>query len=141
MESNENIDTERVHPAPAAEPGIFAGLSLFTGLGAVVAKSCCVLPLLLASTGISGVWLGRELTVLKPYFLVAAVATLLAGWLLAIRQHRAICKTGNPCPRRRTGWLTFSILGLSTMLVGLAITWEWLEPAIMGYLLALSAPA
>lgn len=140
MESNEDIGTEQGYRSPAADPGIFAGLSLFTGFGAVVAKSCCVLPLLLASTGIGGAWLGHELAVFKSYFLTVAVVTLLAGWMLAIRRYRATCKADSLCARRQTGWLTFNILGLSTMLVGLAVAWEWFEPAIMDYLLALNAP-
>ena len=53
---------QEVPSAPSAKPSIFAGLSLSTGLGAVAAKSCYLLPLLLASSGLGGAWLSRELS-------------------------------------------------------------------------------
>lgn len=124
--------------APSAEPSIFAGLSLFTGLGAVAAKSCCLLPLLLASSGLGGAWLSRELSAFRPYFLAGAAFTLVIGWGLAIRRYKAICPVDGVCASRRTRWPTFSLLGLSTVMVGLAAAWGWIEPAIVPYLLSLS---
>ena len=35
-------------------------------LGAILASSCCIVPLLLLSLGISGAWIGN-LTALEPY--------------------------------------------------------------------------
>ena len=116
----------------SVRPGVFVGFSLFTGLAAVVAKSCCVLPLVLASSGISGVWLSRELVPFRSYFLMTAVVSLTIGWVLAIWQRKA-CRADGLCARR-TGWLTFSILGLSTVLVGLVVLWERFEPTIIQYL-------
>jgi mercuric ion transport protein len=124
--------------APSAKPIIFAGLSLFTGLGAVAAKSCCLLPLLLASSGLGGAWLSRELSVFRPYFLAGAVLTLVVGWVVAIRRHKVTCAVDGACSYRRTSWLTFSLLGISTVMAGLAAAWGWIEPAIVPYLLSLS---
>lgn len=123
--------------APSAKPSIFAGLSLFTGLGAVAAKSCCLLPLLLASSGLGGAWLSRELSAFRPYFLAGAAFTLVIGWGLAIRRYKAVCPVGGVCASRRTRWPTFSLLGLSTVIVGLAAAWGWIEPVIMQHLLPL----
>jgi len=44
-------------------------------LGAVAASSCCILPLVLFSLGISGAWIGN-LTALAPYQPVFVTATL-----------------------------------------------------------------
>ena len=47
-------------------------------LGAIAASSCCVLPLLLVSLGVTGTWIG-SLSLLAPYkpFFVAGTSALL----------------------------------------------------------------
>ena len=54
---------------------------------ALAASSCCIVPLLLASLGVSGAWIGN-LTALAPYqplFVVAALACLATGFWLVYR--------------------------------------------------------
>ena len=51
-------------------------------LGAFLASSCCIVPLVLISLGVSGAWIG-QLTALEPYkplFLLVAIGFLAAGF-------------------------------------------------------------
>ncbi len=70
---------------PASQTRAFAGLGLFSGLGAVAAKSCCLLPLVLASSGLGGAWLSQELIAYRPYLLGVAWITVAAAWLFAAK--------------------------------------------------------
>lgn len=61
--------------------------------GAVAASSCCVIPLALATLGVSGAWIGA-LTSLSPYqplFIAFAVSCLGAGFWLVYRAGGAAC--------------------------------------------------
>jgi mercuric ion transport protein len=67
-------------------------------LGAVAASSCCVLPLLFVSAGVSGAWIGT-LTSLAPYqpiFLALSVACIAAGFWSVYGRRETAC-TGTEC--------------------------------------------
>jgi len=128
------MDTNKPANISPPKAGFFAGISVFSGLGALAAKSCCILPFLLASSGIGGAWLGREMTMFRPYFFAVAILSLLIGWTLAIRRNRATCQPDATCATSRAGWMTFSMLGLATLLVGLSALWDFLQPVILDYL-------
>jgi len=117
-----------------AGTGAFAGLGIFSGLGAVAAKSCCVLPLILTSSGLGGAWLGREFATYRPYFLGIAWFALVLAWAFTIRRRRAVCSPGGSCNKPRANWLSYGLLSLSTLIVLLATTWERFEPALAQYL-------
>lgn len=114
-------------------------LSLVTGVGAVAASSCCALPLALTLAGLGGAWLGgwSDLIFYRPWFLVAAALALAMGWTMALRQRRVACTAADGCARQGSG-LTFGALGLSTLLAGTAVAWNWIEPAVMTALLLLA---
>ena len=114
-------------------------ISLFTGLGAIAASSCCVLPLALSVVGFGGAWLGgvSELVFYRPYFLIAAAVAVAAGWTVALRRT-ITCTTDGACAGSQRSWLTFGTLGLSTLLVGVAAAWSWIEPAVVTALLRLA---
>lgn len=62
-------------------------------ISAIGASTCCLIPLALVSVGVSGAWIGH-LTALgpyQPYFLVAAVLFLGAGFWLAYRSPAKTC--------------------------------------------------
>ncbi|MCA9470140.1 MAG: hypothetical protein KC643_32480 [Nitrospira sp.] len=128
------METKKPKNIPAPKPGFFAGISVFSGLGALAAKSCCILPFLLASSGIGSAWISRELTTLKPYFLTIAILSLLIGWFLVIRRNREACHTDGPCATSKAEWPTFTMLSLATVLVGLSALWDFLQPVIFEYL-------
>jgi mercuric ion transport protein len=73
--------------------------------GAVLASSCCVLPLALATLGIGGAWMSRltALAPLKPYFLTATAVLLGLGFWHVHRRATQACQPGTVCaaPARR----------------------------------------
>ena len=128
------MDTKKPTNISSPKAGFFAGVSVFSGLGALAAKSCCILPFLLASSGIGSAWLSRELVLFRPYFLTAALVTLVVGWILVIRRNRATCQVDASCATFKAGWPTFTMLGLATVLVGLSAVRAFLQPVILAYL-------
>ncbi len=68
-------------------------LSLCGIAGGLAASSCCLLPLVLVSAGLSGAWLGHltALAAWQPLFLVIAAACLAAGFWLVYRPAGRSC--------------------------------------------------
>ena len=99
-------------------------------VGAIIASSCCVLPLLLITLGVSGAWIGN-LTALepyKPYFLTVTAILLGAGfWHVYVRAPKA-CADGSYCARPRSGRITQIALWLATALALLAATVDYWAP-------------
>lgn len=95
-------------------------------LGALLASSCCVLPLALVLLGVSGAWIGR-LTALEPYTPVFAVVTLGligAGLWHAYLRKAPECADGSCAdPRRRTATRVALWTGAALVLVALTTSW------------------
>jgi len=93
-------------------------------IGAILASSCCVAPLLLVTLGVSGAWIG-SLTALEPYkpYFLPATALLLAGgfWHVYWRPRKA-CAEGSYCARPASGAITKAALWTGTVLAALAAT-------------------
>jgi mercuric ion transport protein len=55
-------------------------------LGALAASSCCSLPVVLFSLGVSGAWIGNftQLAPYQPYFLAAALVFVGTGYWLVV---------------------------------------------------------
>ena len=76
-------------------------------LGALAASTCCIVPLILFSLGVSGAWIGN-LTALEPYkpiFIVITLGFLGYGyWIVYCRPNAyAVGDTcARPLPSRRT---------------------------------------
>ena len=91
-------------------------------LGAIVTSSCCVVPLLLVTLGVSGAWIGN-LTALepyKPYFIAVTIAFLGAGfWHVYIKPKKS-CAEGSYCARPESVRITKIALWFATVLVILA---------------------
>ena len=71
-------------------------------LGAIAASSCCVVPLVLFSLGVSGVWIGN-LAALAPYqpiFVVITLGFLGYGYYLVYRKPKAVRAETQACTRR-----------------------------------------
>lgn len=90
------------------------------GLGtAFGAASCCGLPFLLATAGLSTAWLGGFALLAAPhriFLLIAATLCLAVGAALLWRQRAAACAPGSVCSRPAVRGLT--AVGL---LAGLAL--------------------
>ncbi|MBC7313673.1 MAG: mercury transporter MerT [Rhizobium sp.] len=99
-------------------------------IGAILASSCCIAPLVLITLGVSGAWIGN-LTALEPYKPYFAAVTLvfigLGFWHVYFRAKPA-CADGSYCARPRSGLMTKSALWIATVLVLLALTINWWAP-------------
>lgn len=111
------------------------GLLAVGGLfGALAASSCCVLPLVLFSLGISGAWLGN-LTVLAPYqwiFITITLLFLAAGFYLVYRRPSPECADGKACARPLPNRLVEIALWVATALVAAAMLFPYVAPALLG---------
>jgi mercuric ion transport protein len=101
-------------------------------LGAMAASSCCILPLVLFSLGISGAWIGNltRLAPYQPYFIAATLAFLAGGYWLVYRSRRIVCVDG-VCARPLPNRLVVTGLVLATCLVVLALTFNFVAPFIL----------
>jgi mercuric ion transport protein len=111
--------------------GLFAAGGL---LGALAASSCCVLPLVLFSVGISGAWIGN-LTALAPYqwiFATITVALLAAGFYLVYRKPSAACAEDEACARPLPNRLAKGALWVATALVLAALAFPFVAPMLLG---------
>jgi mercuric ion transport protein len=107
-------------------------------LGAIAASSCCIVPLVLFSLGVSGAWIGN-LTALEPYkpaFIAVALGFLGYGFWLVYRSP-AECEDGAACARPISNTIVKSALWTSTALVVLALFWNWIAPVVAPVLLGL----
>lgn len=99
-------------------------------VGAVLASSCCVVPLVLVTLGVSGAWIG-SLSALDPYKGYFAAFTLVflgLGYQQAFRRREIECEDGSFCAAPASGRLTKSALIIATVLVAAALTIDWWAP-------------
>tara|TARA_R110002124_G_scaffold252463_1_gene417775 strand:+ start:761 stop:1159 length:399 start_codon:yes stop_codon:yes gene_type:complete len=99
-------------------------------VGAILASTCCIAPLVLLTLGISGAWIGN-LTALEPYKpIFAGIALVFIG--LGFRQvyftAKPACEVGSYCAKPESTLITKTVLWLSTALVVLALTINWWAP-------------
>lgn len=112
---------------PAAErPAVGSGAALFALAGLAAAfglASCCALPLLLTTIGLSTAWLGGVALIAAPHrgaLLAVGALCLLGGAVLLWRQQRAaaICGPNGVCTPPAVRALT--LVGL---LIGAGLLW------------------
>jgi mercuric ion transport protein len=92
-------------------------------IGAVLASSCCIAPLLLITLGVSGAWMG-SLTVLAPYqgyFIAATLVFLGAGFWYVYWKPRKTCNDGSYCASPTSDRVIKFALWFATALVALAL--------------------
>lgn len=99
-------------------------------LGAVLASSCCIVPLALVTAGVSGAWIGnlRALEPYKPYFAAVTVILIGLGFWHVYFKAKPACESGAYCARPESSRLTKTALWLATVLVLLAITINYWAP-------------
>lgn len=113
-------------PSPRSSTWLAAG----GATSAILASSCCVLPLALVTLGVSGAWIGNltALEPLKPVFIaVAALFIALGFWQVYFRPWPK-CEDGSYCARPHSAFLTQIALWLAAALVILAATIDWWAP-------------
>jgi mercuric ion transport protein len=102
-------------------------------LGALAASSCCILPLVLFSLGISGAWIGNftQLAPYQPYFIAATICLLGYGYWLVYRSSKLACADGEACARPLPNRLVKTGLILATILVVAALAFDFLAPLFL----------
>jgi mercuric ion transport protein len=109
---------------PTPPKGASAAAFTLTGLAAAFGvASCCALPILLTSVGVSAAWLGGIAVVAAPYrmpLLLIGAACLIVGAVLLVRQQRSAvhCGRAGVCTPR-----SMRILTLTGLLLGAALLW------------------
>lgn len=99
-------------------------------IGALLASSCCVAPLVLLLLGVSGAWIGN-LSALEPfraYFAAIALIFIGLGFWQVYFRTRPDCAGDSYCARPRSSILIKSALWIATALVLLALTTDWWAP-------------
>ncbi len=99
-------------------------------IGAILASTCCLGPLLLIIFGASGAWIGN-LTAMKayqPYFVGIALMFLAIGFWQLYKPVRVDCDDDKLCARPKVLTLQRSLLWVATVLVALATTIDWWAP-------------
>jgi mercuric ion transport protein len=122
---------------PSGDRG--ARLMAFGGvMGAIAASTCCIVPLVLFSLGISGAWISNlvALEPYKPIFIVITAGFLGYGYWL-VYQKPVACADGSPCARPLPNRLVKSALWGSTVLVVAALFWNSIAPVVAPVLLGL----
>ncbi|MBV1897676.1 MAG: mercury transporter MerT [Rhodobacteraceae bacterium] len=107
-------------------------------LGALAASTCCIVPLILISLGVSGAWIGN-LTALEPYkpiFIMITLGFLGCGYWMVYRKPK-VCAEDETCARPLPNRLVKSALWASTILIVIALFWNWIAPVVAPILLGL----
>lgn len=131
--------TEIASEAGQVEPESSSGLRreglAATGgaLGALAASACCILPLVLFSLGLGGVWVGRlaELSPYQPYFIAFAAVSLGYGFRQVYRRPKGTCAEGDACARPLPRRLVKTVLWSATVLVIIVLIYPYALPYIL----------
>ena len=121
---------------PQDDMGIRRGQKLVAAggiLGALAASSCCILPLVLFSLGVSGAWIGNftQLAPYQPYFIAATIALLGYGYWLVYRSSKVACADGEACATPLSNRLVMGGLIVATVLVIAAIGFDLFAPLLL----------
>jgi mercuric ion transport protein len=102
-------------------------------LGALAASSCCILPLVLFSLGVSGAWIGNltQLAPYQPYFIAATLAFLGAGYWLVYRSSKLACADGAACARPLPNRMVRGGLVIAVILVVAALGFDFIAPLLL----------
>jgi mercuric ion transport protein len=97
-------------------------------LGALAASSCCILPLVLFSVGVSGAWIGNltRLAPYQPYILTATLACLAVGYWRVYRT--ASCVKDEACAAPVPNRFVKAGLIVATVLVIAALGLDFFAP-------------
>jgi mercuric ion transport protein len=108
--------------------GLAAAGSLLGGLGVT---ACCILPLVLFTLGVGGVWIGR-LAALEAYqgvFLALAVISIASGYGFAWRRAAVAC--GQVVCRPRLGWGMHVAFVVALVLVAAGLAFPYVAPMLL----------
>lgn len=108
-------------------------LSIGGILGGLAMASCCVVPFVLVTVGISGAWIGN-LTALAPYkpiFVALTVTFLAGGFIMVYRRPKVACAEGSYCARPASDRIAKIGLWVATALIAIALGFPSLAPLFL----------
>jgi mercuric ion transport protein len=102
-------------------------------IGALAASSCCILPVVLFSLGVSGAWIGNftQLAPYQPYFIAATLTFIGTGYWLAYRSSKVACAEGEACARPLPNKLVKIALIAATVVVLAAWAFDYIAPYVL----------
>ena len=124
MREDENLVINQSNGAPTGSLVAIGGV-----IGAILAASCCVVPLVLVTLGVSGAWIG-SLTVLEPYkpiFAVVTLALLGFGFWHTYFKPKEVCE-GSYCANPTSTRVTRIALWVGTVIVLAALSIDYWAP-------------
>ena len=104
-------------------------------LGALAMTSCCILPLVLVSFGVGGVWIA-QLTALYAYkWFTFSMAVLFIGYgfYRVAKAEKASCGEGAICARPVNRKLMRGSLWGASIVTAIAMIFPYLTPYILSY--------
>tara|TARA_R110002096_G_scaffold137245_8_gene290472 strand:- start:5783 stop:6190 length:408 start_codon:yes stop_codon:yes gene_type:complete len=103
--------------------------------GALAMTSCCILPLVLVSFGVGGVWIA-QLTVLyayKWYTFAFASAFIGYGFWKVHRAEQGECRDGAVCTRSVNRRVMKASLWLAAIVTAVAMIFPYITPYILSF--------
>jgi mercuric ion transport protein len=99
-------------------------------VGAVLASSCCIGPLLAVTLGASGAWIGNltSLKAYQPIFVTFTLAFLGLGFWQVYGKPKQPCEDGSTCATPTSRRIVKGALWIATVLVAIALTVEMWAP-------------
>ena len=131
------IETDGVElEEPAVNQGKTSFLAAGGIFGAIVASSCCVIPLVLTLLGVSGAWMSnlRALAPYQPYFIAMTAVFIGFGFYQVYWKPRQVCNVDAACAQPLPNRLVKSGLWIGTVLVLTALTFPYWFASIEPYL-------
>jgi mercuric ion transport protein len=99
-------------------------------IGAILASTCCVVPLLLLTLGVSGAWMGN-LTALAPYqnyFIAITLVFLASGFWHVYWKPKKACDTDSYCASPASDRVVKIALWVATALIAAALGINFILP-------------
>jgi len=103
--------------------------------GALALTSCCILPLVLISFGVGGVWIA-QLTALyayKWYTFSFSAAFILYGFWKVHQAEKLECRDGSACARPINRKLMKGALWLATFVTAVAMVFPYIAPYFLKF--------
>ncbi|HEY8260430.1 MAG TPA: mercury transporter MerT [Methylosinus sp.] len=127
--------TPAVSASPVAPTAAkwFAASSLVAGLGAVLASSCCAIPLAIAALGAGAGVLGGLETVAawRAPLLFISAAGIVGGWGAWWLRRPPTCFAGPSCASRERSRATLLLLLGASASVLAAASWSTIDPLLL----------
>ncbi|NDB62052.1 mercury transporter MerT [bacterium] len=126
-------DTNSEANEQTSAPKVLGGLAAFAGIGAILASSCCVIPLVLAAVGASAGIFGafQTLAEWRMPLLSVAVLSIIGGWFTWWKKRNVICSSVVSCSTSTRSNTSVTLLSISSLIIVLGLSWEYIEPLLL----------